>query len=91
MLLVITVVRLYCFTPKMLKETETEETISCFRTFLSFMSFQLGEPGPPAPPHSVGYAHARQFVEMLLLQNKPSLVRYKKKKSYVFLAQCRVW
>ena len=34
----------------------------------------------------------QQFVEMLLLQNKPWLVRYKKKKkSFVFLAQCRVW
>ena len=33
----------------------------------------------------------QQFVEMLLLQNKPWLVGYKKNQSYVFLAQCRVW
>ena len=37
------------------------------------------------------YNVPQQFVEMLLLQNKPGLVRYKKNKSYVFLAQCRVW
>ena len=37
------------------------------------------------------YNVPQQFVEMLLLQNMPWLVRYKKNKSYVFLAQCRVW
>ena len=35
------------------------------------------------------YNVPKQLVEMLLLQNKPWLVRYKKNKSYVFLA--RAW
>ena len=30
----------------------------------------------------------QQFVEMLLLQNKPLLVRYKKTRAYIFFAQC---
>ena len=33
------------------------------------------------------YNVLQQFVEMLLLQYKPWLVRYKKNKSYVFLAR----
>ena len=37
------------------------------------------------------YNVPQQFVEMLLLQKKPWLVRYKKNKSYVFLTQRRVW
>ena len=34
---------------KVLKETQTEETIVFFVTFLSLGAFQLGG-GPPAPP-----------------------------------------
>ena len=38
---------------------------------------------PPIPP---GFRHpCEQFVEMLLLQNKPSLVRYKKIRAMSFL------
>ena len=40
----------------MLKETETEETISFVATFLSFEVFQLGGPGSPGS-HS-GYPYA---------------------------------
>ena len=35
------------------------------------------------------YDVPQQFVEMPLPQKKPWLVRYKKTKSYVFLAQCK--
>ena len=38
---------------KMLKETDTEETIVFFVTFLSLVAFQLGGPGPPS-----GFAYA---------------------------------
>ena len=44
---VITVVSVYFSTRKMLKETETEETIRCFVTFLSLVAFQLGGGFPP--------------------------------------------
>ena len=39
------------------------------------------------------YNVPQQFVEMLLLQNKPWLVRYKKNKSSVFLAsaECAIF
>ena len=41
---------------KMLKETETEETIVFFATFLSLVGFQLGGGGrAPCPPP--GYAY----------------------------------
>ena len=47
----------YCtrvlFYAKMLKKTETEETIVFFVTFLSLVGFQWGEaesPDPPPPP-----------------------------------------
>ena len=39
---------------KMLKETETEETIVFFATFLSLVAFQLGGAPPSLPP---GYAY----------------------------------
>ena len=43
---------------KMLKETETKETIVFFVLFLSLVAFQLGgEPGPPGTPP--GYAHVK--------------------------------
>ena len=40
-LLLVTFVRVYCGTRKMLKETETEETIGCFVAFISLLAFQL--------------------------------------------------
>ena len=41
----------YCCTAKLLKETETEETIAFFVTFLSWVAFQLGGGGgAPEPP-----------------------------------------
>ena len=42
---------------KMVKETETEETIESFVTFLSLVAFQLGDPGLLSPPS--GYAYVR--------------------------------
>ena len=40
-----------CCTQKMLKETESEETIGFFVIFLSLVAFQLGEArGPSLPP-----------------------------------------
>ena len=39
---------------KLVKETETEETIVFFVTFLSLVAFQLGGVGPGPPP---GYAY----------------------------------
>ena len=51
-LLVTTVVRVYCCTQKMLKEIEMEETIGLdfFVTLLSLVAFQLGEHLPLATP-----------------------------------------
>ena len=46
--------------------------------------------GDISPPPGFGIP-AKQFVEMLLLQNKQWLVGYEKNKSYVFLAQFIVW
>ena len=58
-LLLITVVRVYCCTrvllyPKMLKETENEET-SFFGKFLSLMAFQLRGPEHSGPPPGFAY------------------------------------
>ena len=39
-----------CCTRKMLKETDSEETIKFFATFLSLVAFQLGGGGNPGPP-----------------------------------------
>ena len=52
--LVVNIVVNYCCTQKMLKETETEETITgFFVTFLSLVAFQLGGAGllPLPLPH----------------------------------------
>ena len=65
-LLAVTVVRMYCCTQKMLKETETEATIGFFVTFLSLVAFPLGGPGLRPPPPPPGYAYASS--------NKPSAV-----------------
>ena len=40
---------------KLLKETETEETIEFFVTFLSLVAFQLGGGGGRAPLSGYGY------------------------------------
>ena len=39
-----------CCTRKMLKETDTEETIGFFVIVLSLVAFQLGEAWGPSPP-----------------------------------------
>ena len=46
----ITAVRVYCCTQKMLKNIETDETIGFFVTFLSLVAFQLEGPGLHTPP-----------------------------------------
>ena len=47
------IVNSYCAhvrcTQKVLKETETKETVGFFVTFLLLLVFQLGGPRPPAP------------------------------------------
>ena len=50
MLLLITVVRVYCCTRKMLKDTETEETmLFCHIFIIGGISIWGGSTGPPAP------------------------------------------
>ena len=48
---------------KMLKETETEETIVFFVTFLSLVALQLGRGGGPSPPlatpMTIAHKHSR--------------------------------
>ena len=46
---------------KLLKKTETEETIVFFATFLSLVAFQLGG-GPLGPPS--GYAYVANALSM---------------------------
>ena len=63
-LLVIRVVRVYCCRQKMLKETETAETIGFLVTFLSLVAFQLREGGAralcsPTPGYAYG---SRRFA-----------------------------
>ena len=52
---------------KMLKETETEETISFFVTFLSLVTLELGEPGPLGLPR-LHLCSGPQFQTHYLIQ-----------------------
>ena len=63
----ITIIVNYCCLRKMLKETETEETIVFFVTFLPLVAFQLGGGGSPAPlatpmPREKFFAHGQDKI-----------------------------
>ena len=64
-ILLITAVRLYSCTRKILKETETEETIVFFVTFLLLVAFQWGGRGLGPLPYPFGYAYVFRIGQFI--------------------------